>query len=319
MDYYGYVYTYFRWRGVAKDMQYIYLALSTDGLHFTPLNNNEPILKSSMGTLAVRDPQLIRSEIDGCFYLIATDLDVNKNQWKKYKTRGSKCICMWKSTDMIHWSKQYHPQVIDDDLGCIWAPKVCYDEDEKDYVMAFSTQPTGSKDMCIYYTRTKDFEHFTKPAVLVPNRPNIKKEKWSWYAPLHKNYSFIDSTTVKVDDKFYRYTKNEFIHTVQLESSDNIISGFSLVKETVANEHGVEGPCIYKLNDSDNYIMLLDGFCAPNAGVGYFPLITDKEGIKNGTFRRLTPDEFSLPEGCKHGGILAITENEYRALENHYK
>lgn len=318
MNNYGYVYTYFRWKGVAKDMQYIYLALSKDGLHFTPLNNNEPILKSTIGTLAVRDPQLIRSEIDGAFYLIATDLDVNKNQWKKYKTRGSKCICMWKSTDMIHWSEQYHPQVIDEDLGCIWAPKVCYDEDAKEYVMAFSTQPAGSKDMCVYYTRTKDFEHFTKAQVLVPNRPNETHEKWAWFVPYHKNLSFIDSTTVKIDGNYYRFTKNETLHTIQLETSEQITENYSLTKELVANERGVEGPCVYKLAGQDKYVLLMDGYSAPNANVGYFPCIASTEDLKIGNFRRLSSDEFSFPEGCKHGGVLAISEDEYKALERHY-
>ncbi|MCM1086737.1 MAG: glycoside hydrolase family 43 protein [Muribaculaceae bacterium] len=315
VEYYGYVYAYFRWRGVAKDMQYIYLALSRDGLHFTPLNCNEPILIPDKGTKAARDPHLIRSRIDGKYYIIATDLDVNQNKWREYKLHGSKSVHVWESTDMVHWSEDSLRQVIDDSLGCIWAPKVCFDEEKEDYVMAFSAAAAGETDMSVYYTRTKDFRNFTKAKILVSKKLNLEKQKWAWFVPPKKYCSFIDSTTVKVGDTYYRFTKNDTLHTIMCEKSASIVEGYSLVKEIVAGEHGVEGPCVYKLNQSENYILLMDGYASPNAGVGYFPLISSTENMILADFYRLPPQEYYLPEGCKHGSVLPVTKDEYERLE----
>lgn len=315
---YGYVYAYFRWRGVAKDMQYVYLALSRDGLHFTPLNFNEPILIPDKGTKAARDPHLIRSRIDGKYYIIATDLDVNQNKWREYRLHGSKSVHVWESEDLVHWSGDNLRQVIDDSLGCIWAPKVCYDEEQENYVMAFSAAAAGEQDMSVYYTRTKDFSHFTKAKILVPKKPNRKKEKWAWFVPAKKYCCFIDSTTVKAGDTYYRFTKNETLHTIQCEKSSSIVGGYSMVEEIVAGEHGVEGPCVYKLSGSENYILLMDGYAPPNAGVGYFPLIASAEDMKSANFRRLPPQEYSLPEGCKHGSVLPVSKEEYERLEAAY-
>ncbi|MCM1039364.1 MAG: glycoside hydrolase family 43 protein [Ruminococcus sp.] len=316
MEYYGYVYAYFRWRGVAKDMQYVYLALSRDGLHFTPLKNNEPILVPDKGTKAARDPHIIHSRIDGKYYIIATDLDVNQNRWRDYKLRGSKSVHVWESEDLVHWSEDNLRQVIDDSLGCIWAPKVCFDEEKGDYVMAFSAAAAGEMDMSVYYTRTEDFKHFTEAKILVSKERNWKKQKWAWFVPAKKNCSFIDSTTVKVGDIYYRFTKNDTLHTIQCEKSSLIIGGYSLVREIVAGEHGVEGPCVYKLNDSENYVLLMDGYASPNAGVGYFPLITSAKGMASADFRRLSPQEYCLPEGCKHGSVMPVSREEYERLEN---
>lgn len=311
---YGYAYAYFCWKGVARDQQYVYLALSRDGLHFTPLKNNEPILIPDKGTKAARDPHLIRSMIDGRYYIIATDLDVNQNKWREYKLRGSKSIHVWVSDDLVHWSDDMLVPVIDHSLGCIWAPKVCFDEKKKNYVMAFSASAAGETDMGVYYVRTRDFRKFTKPRILIPCEGNWKKEKWAWFAPLKKQFSFIDSTTVKAGETYYRFTKNDTLHTIRCEKSTSIVTGFSMVEEMVAGEHGVEGPCIYKLNDRDAYILLMDGYAKPNAGVGYFPLMATGEELASAAFRRLPPQVYSLPEGCKHGSVLPVTKEEYKRL-----
>ena len=315
MEYAGYVYCYFRWKGVGRDLQYVYLALSRDGLHFKPLNGNEPILRSHMGTGAVRDPHLLRSRVDGKFYIIATDLDVTSNRWGKFKREGSKQMAVWQSDNLIHWSDQRMPQVADETLGCLWAPKVCYDEKQNDYVVAYSSAQLPGTAMSVCYSRTKDFEHFSKPEVLVSKRPNTDRRRWAWYWPMPKELSFIDSTTVQVDDTFYRFTKYDDLRCVMLEKSQSIVDGYSLVTEAVAGERGVEGPCLYPLYDRDQYVLLLDGYSGPNSGTGYFPLVASKNDLAEGKFRRLSRDEYSLPEGCKHGSVMLVTDEEYRRLE----
>lgn len=314
MEYYGYLYAYFRIIRTGKDLQQVYFAVSKDGLHFTALNNNQPILISQMGTRAVRDPHIFRSEIDGKFYLLATDLDVNQNKWREYIMHGSKHIMVWTSEDLVHWSEQRMTQLADENIGCAWAPKVCYDEKTGDYAVFFSGSEAGTTTLKVFYSRTKDFASFSKPQVLIDKKENSEKLKSIWFLPAPKWVSFIDSTTVRIGDSFYRFTKNENTRTVQMEKSNALTEGYSLVQPVVAGEKGVEGPCIYKLFDQDRWVLLLDGHFGPNKGVGYFPLTATSAQLEAGEFFRLSPEEYSLPEGCKHGSVIPITKSEYERL-----
>lgn len=314
MEYFGYLYVYFRWLRAGKDLQQVYFALSRDGLHFQALNGNRPILESDMGTKGVRDPHILRSEIDGKFYILATDLDVNENRWKEYMGNGSRRIAVWKSEDMVHWGEQQMPLLAPEDIGCVWAPKVCFDEENKDYVVFFSGSEAGTTVLKVFYCRTKDFVSFTQPQVLIDKKRNTEKVKFGKIGFAPKWISYIDSTTIKANGKYYRFTKNEVLRTIQCERSDRLLDGFQMVENCVAGERGVEGPCVYHLFDQDRWVLLMDGHLGPNFGVGYFPLTATDRQLEEGMFVRLPREEYALPEGCKHGSVLPVTKEEYDRL-----
>jgi hypothetical protein len=68
----GYLMAHFT--GESSMGEQIYFALSTDGLHWTDVNNSQPVLISNVGELGVRDPAIIRSADGTKFWIIATDL-----------------------------------------------------------------------------------------------------------------------------------------------------------------------------------------------------------------------------------------------------
>jgi hypothetical protein len=51
----------------------LHLAVSTDSLNWTPLNQNNPLVTPTEGDLGLRDPFILRKQ-DGTFVVIATDL-----------------------------------------------------------------------------------------------------------------------------------------------------------------------------------------------------------------------------------------------------
>src|SRR5687767_8513815 len=51
----------------------LHLAVSTDGLNWTPLNQNNAVVTPTAGTLGLRDPFVLRKQ-DGTFVVLATDL-----------------------------------------------------------------------------------------------------------------------------------------------------------------------------------------------------------------------------------------------------
>jgi hypothetical protein len=70
----GYLMVHFT--GDSATGQTLYLAHSTDGLHWNDLNGGAPILRSTIGTRGVRDPALFRSPDGSRYWIIATDLCV---------------------------------------------------------------------------------------------------------------------------------------------------------------------------------------------------------------------------------------------------
>ena len=86
-------------------------------MNWDDLNNNHPILTSTLGEKGVRDPFIIRSPEGDKFYLIATDLKINGgNGWDAAQNNGSQSLMIWESTDLVTgpmnvWWKYPQPSV----------------------------------------------------------------------------------------------------------------------------------------------------------------------------------------------------------------
>src|SRR5687767_2309261 len=105
----------------------IYFALSADGRNWTALNDGKPVLVSELGEKGVRDPFLVRAHDGESFYLIATDLSINRNRdWKRAVRAGSRSIVIWESKNLVQWSEPRLVAVAPKDAGCTWAPEAVY-------------------------------------------------------------------------------------------------------------------------------------------------------------------------------------------------
>ncbi len=316
MEFAGYLYTYFRGNIFGEgESQHIHMSVSRDGLFWSELNGNEAVLKAELGTGGVRDPYIFRAHDGNKFYLIGTDLDANGGDWAQYGGNGSRLICIWESDDLVNWSDERLVEFGLEDSACTWAPVCIYDEENANYVVFWSTDYKGGNGKRIYYRTTTDFKTFSEAHIFKDIEENTQNIKNLGSEVIEKYITFIDSTMIKCDDTYLRFTKREQDLTILLEKSDSVMGEFTIVKNIIANETGVEGPAIYKMNDNDRYILMMDGYAGKNAGVGYFPLIADgKEALKNAEFRRLNDNEFRMPNGAKHGSIIPITEEEYNAV-----
>ena len=124
----------------------------------------------------------------------------------------------------------------------------------------------------------------------------------------------IDSTIIFDKGNYYRYTKDETTKNICIDISKTLKpEDFrELHSETLGGLFGVEGPEIFKFNDREEWCLIVDRFATHK---GYLPLVTDN--LATGEFRILEDEEFHMGENKKrHGGILPITEEEYKVLEN---
>lgn len=311
MKYTGYVYTYFLAAlNGNEEVQQVHMAASRDGLFWQDLNDVKPVMTSNLGTKGARDTVILRDEKNHKFYVIATDLDSNGGDWYKYATQGSLDMIVWESEDLVNWSEPWAVTIADENMAFMWAPRAFYDEINEEFIVYWSSDEKGGHGKSIYCAKTKDFKTFTKQQMYLPCKFNEHPEQ------LEGAYiTYIDAAVYKYKDTVYRFTKRENDVTIFLETSDSFFGDFKLVKEKIAGEDGVEGPDIYKLNDQEKWILMMDGYCLSNPGVGYFPLIAEsEEDLKNGNFRRLKEGEYKMPTGAKHGAIIPVTEEEYQAV-----
>ena len=231
-DYKGYFFTYFAGEGYS-DGEQIYFAASKDGDKWYDLNDNKPVLTSTMGEKGVRDPFIIRSPEGDKFYMIATDLKINGgNGWGAAQTAGSQSLMVWESTDLVNWSDQRMVEVSASiDAGCTWAPEATYDPITGEYVVYWASKTASDNygKQRLYYAKTRDFYSFTEPELYI-----------------EKDESSIDTTIIynEEDKMYYRYTKNEGGNTNELgaktktifaEKSSTLLGNWTLIPSESLN------------------------------------------------------------------------------------
>lgn len=142
------IFTFFRDNG----QDGIYLAASEDGLHFTPLNSDKPVMKPASweGQRLTRDPSMAFH--DGKFHTVWT------SNW------GGNCFGYAESADLVHWSKPVRVEPFPAALhqpGNVWAPEICWAPIQKNYLIFWSST-VDSRGHRIYCTRTSDGKRFAE-------------------------------------------------------------------------------------------------------------------------------------------------------------
>lgn len=295
----GYLFVHFT--SECPDGEQIYFALSRDGLHWQDLSEM-PILRSHIGMEGVRDPFPVRDPDTGRVYLIATDLRIDAGLgWGAAQYEGSRDIIVWESDDLLHWSPERACTVGIPEAGCVWAPEAVWDPRKGCFFVFFASMvKTGDEEpkQRIYAVRTKDFKTFT-PALQILERPR----------------HVIDTTIFESGGRYFRVSGDNATERLLFEVSDTLDGDYTPVpSETLANLPGVEGPECYLLPDGKTWCLIADQFAAAK---GYLPMVTDAPGERD--FRILSPEEYDMG-GLKkrHGGVLRITELEYRRLADAY-
>ena len=144
------LFVHFIGRENSEDCEQVYFSVSEDGVAWTTLNGNKPVLRSDIGEKGARDPFIIKSPDDSRYYILASDLSIyhrgnNLQAWYDCQEKGSRSIVVWESDDLISWGKPRLVEVAVPDAGCAWAPEAMYDPEKGEYIVYWASA-VGSDD-----------------------------------------------------------------------------------------------------------------------------------------------------------------------------
>jgi GH43 family beta-xylosidase len=285
----AYLFAYFL--GNAPDQERLSYAVSLDGYHFKALNGGKAVWKSGVGTECLRDPYIFKGE-DGMYHLLATDMKSSLG-WN-----SNRHIISASSTDLVHWFDESLIEIADKYplmMGAdrAWAPQAIYDPEKEAYMIYFAARVPGRDDRTImYYTYSKDLKKLaTEPALL--------------FAP-SDGHDAIDSDIIFHNGKYYMYYKDETTKGIKLGIAEHANGPYKEIKKISEGDIGVEGPNIYKLLDSDKWLLMSDAY-----GNGYY-VMQETNDLEN--FNTVPRTDYSFDFTPRHGYVIPINADQYDAL-----
>lgn len=290
--YTNYLFAYFTGNGVGDEQ--IRFALSADGYHFKALNHNAPILSSKeiSSTGGVRDPHILRGADGKTFYMVATDM-VAASGWS-----SNRAMVLLKSADLVHWTstvvniQKRFPG--NENLLRVWAPQTIYDTKAGKYMIYWSMKHGNDPDK-IYYAYAND--NFTDLAT---------EPRQLFFSPT--NGACIDGDIVLKDGKYHLFFKTEGAGAgIKIAVSDKLTEGYVLQDRYVQQtKDPVEGAGVFKLNNSDEYILMYDVYTKRRYQ------FTRSKDLEHFT---VVDQDVTMNFHPRHGTVMPITTAEAKRLE----
>ena len=289
----AYLFVYFTGNRPADEA--IRFAVSSDGYNYFALNDNNPVIDSKIisSSGGVRDPHILRCEDGKTFYMVATDM-VSSKGWD-----SNRAMVLLKSTDLINWSSK----VINiqqrftgqEDLKRVWAPQTIYDAEAKKYMIYWSMKHGEKNDIIYYAYANKDFTE-------------LEGEPKPLFIPRSGDYC-IDGDIIRKDSLYHLFCKtgNKQSSGIKSATTTSLTSGNWTENDSYLQptKEDVEGSGVFKLNNSDSYIMMYDMYRAHSY---QFTRSTD---LKNFT---IIDQDVKMNFKPRHGTVISITRDELRSL-----
>ncbi|MET9813475.1 MULTISPECIES: glycoside hydrolase family 43 protein [unclassified Streptomyces] len=266
----------------------LHLAVSLDGLEWTPLNQNRPVVTPTQGAGGLRDPFILRKQ-DGTFTVLATDL--KGTDWN----RNSPYIHVWDSADLRSLTG-YRLLKLHDMATHSWAPEAFWDASRGQYGIVYSSvNSSGHNVLMVNYTT--DFRTVSAPQV--------------YFDP---GYDVIDgSFALGVGGTHYMYFKDSSKQTLVGARSATLAPGSWQVFSTPVAHGGTEAPILVRSHSTGTWYLWGDTY-TPN-GVFYAWQTAD---LASGTWTPVDQRRYTQPLNSKHGSIAPLTGTQYDNLLAHW-
>lgn len=288
----AYLFVYFIGNKVEEEA--VNYAVSQDGYHYYSLNSNKPIIdsKTISSTGGVRDPHILRGEDGKTFYMVLTDM-ISSKGWD-----SNRAMILLKSSDLVNWkSSIVNIQTAfsgNENLKRVWAPQTIYDAKAGKYMIYFSMQH-GSEPDKIYYAYAN--ENFTA----LESAPKLL------FVP-KSNGACIDGDIIQKDGVYHLFYKTESATAgIKTATTTDLTSGNWKENDNYLQQtkEKVEGSSIFKLNNSEDYILMYDVY---SKGKYQFTKTKDLENFT------VIDNDISMDFNPRHGTILPITRSELKRI-----
>ncbi|MCH7413152.1 family 43 glycosylhydrolase [Belliella sp. R4-6] len=288
----AYLFAYFIGNGPGQEA--VHYAISDDGFNYRALNNYLPIIDNDVISKqgGVRDPHILRSDDGKSFFMVLTDLYVPNDGWT------NESMILLKSDDLVNWthSNIHIPTVFPEkfsEVRRVWAPQTIFDSKAGKYMVYWSMQFEGEADIIYYAYANSDF-------TALENEP-----QQLFFHPEGK--SCIDGDIIFHEGKYHLFFKTEgHGNGLKKAVSDKLTEGYEMQdKYLQQTKEAVEGSGIFKLNDSEKFILMYDVYMK---GSYQFTESTDLENFT------VIDEQISMDFHPRHGSVLPISLEEKERL-----
>lgn len=281
----AYVFAYFTESPNMNGADYgLHLAVSQDGLNWTPLNQNNPVVTPTAGTLGLRDPFVLRKQ-DGTFVVLATDLkgtDFGQN---------NQYLHVWDSADLTGFTGYRRIRMHNLNTHT-WAPTAFWDASRGQYGIVYSAHNGSSDVLMVNYTT--DFRTVTAPQV--------------YFSP---GFPVLDGDIVVDGSTFYLYYKNLSNGLLYgARSATGAPNSYTTYTSGLRQGDALEAPLLVRNNAGTGWWLWGDSFSPVNND--YYAWSTSSIG--GGSWTVLDQRAYTPPLNAKHGSITGITAAEHNAL-----
>jgi hypothetical protein len=282
--YSGYVMGYFTESPSGTANNYgLHLAVSSDGLNWTPLNQNNPVVTPTQGTGGLRDPFILRKQ-DGTFEVIATDL--KGTDW----TQPNQYIHVWDSPDLRTFAN-YRRLKLHNLNTHSWAPEAFWDASRNQYAIIYSADVGGHGITMVSYTT--DFVTATTGQ--------------TFFDP---GYGVLDATMHSSGGVNYLYFKNTGSNLLVGARSSTLNPGSFSVYTSGVNKGGIEAPIVVQSNTSNTWYLWGDAYSPVNGEFHAW----QSSNIGGGSWSLMSKAAYNQPLNSKHATITPITATEQANL-----
>ena len=280
----AYVFGYFTETPNQSGANYgLHLAVSTDGLNWRPLNQNNPVVTPTAGTRGLRDPFILRRQ-DGTFVVLATDLNgTDFSQNNQY-------LHVWDSTDLRSFTG-YRRVRMHGLATHTWAPTAFWVASRNEYAIVYSAN-NGADVFMVNYT--SDFRTVSTNQV--------------YFSP---GFPVLDADIVADGSTFYMYYKNLSDGLLYgARSSTGAPNSYTTYTSGLRQGNAMEAPLLIRNNTGSGWRLWGDSFSPVNND--YYAWSTSNVGGNSWTL--LNQRDYTPPLNGKHGSIAGITSAEYDGL-----
>lgn len=281
----------------------LYYSVSTDGLHWTLLNEGKRVFDSYKG-----HPDICKGH-DNRYYIVGNNSDDDPQ------------IRFWVSDNLIDWKEfgTYTPNLkstpgYSEAMQRIGAPKLFFDKASQQYLLSWHTpHKNGTReDAEIYWASQRTLYVLSNDLKTFSPAP---QKLFDW------NIGTIDVIIRKEGENYYTILKDEAYptlywvtgKTIRIARSNNLTGPYSEPSQPISPNFR-EAPTLIPSPDGKAWYLYYEQY----PGVSYGLSISDN---LNGPWFQASGytffsnwDKYSLPSKVRHGCMISISRDEYNTL-----